>query len=299
VGLSSSSRFTLWLILEVNTLLLIGIIYLRPGGKKTSALVKYFTIQSLSSILFIYANASILVISNYSLVIRIISLLLKLGIVPLHLWYLSLLQDLSWIRIFILSTVQKLLPLFFIRRLITHYEIFIISLLSRFTGVWALGASSIKRLIGYSSLLNIGWILLSTLANPVFFQFFLTYFFTIFGLINYFRYFIREKIRDFKKLGSFSDVVVVCLLILRLRAFPPLLGFWAKLYVLKLIIESSILFTTLLLLNTVFIIYTYIALVDFLFIARLDYSISAKKINISNMGVVVFCLTLFGIVFLV
>ena len=111
VGLSSSSRFTLWLILEVNTLLLIGIIYLRPGGKKTSALVKYFTIQSLSSILFIYANASILVISNYSLVIRIISLLLKLGIVPLHLWYLSLLQDLSWIRIFILSTVKKLLPL--------------------------------------------------------------------------------------------------------------------------------------------------------------------------------------------
>lgn len=141
--------------------------------------------------------------------------------------------------------------------------------------------------------------LLSTLANPVFFQFFLTYFFTIFGLTNYFRYFIKEKIGDFKKLGPFNDVVILCLLILRLRAFPPLLGFWAKLYVLKLIIESSVLFTTLLLLNTVFIIYTYIALVDFLFIARLDYSMSAKKINIRNRGVAVFCLTLFGIAFLI
>ena len=135
IGLSSCRIFNLWLILEVNTLLLIGIIYLSPGRKKTSALVKYFTVQSLSSIVFIYASASMLIISNYSMVVCLRALILKLGIVPLHSWYLSLLQDLTWISILILSTVQKLLPLFFLRRLISSYEIFIVSLLSRFRGV--------------------------------------------------------------------------------------------------------------------------------------------------------------------
>jgi len=299
IGLSSCRIFNLWLILEVNTLLLIGIIYLSPGRKKTSALVKYFTVQSLSSIVFIYASASMLIISNYSMVVCLRALILKLGIVPFHSWYLSLLQDLTWISILILSTVQKLLPLFFLRRLISSYEIFIVSLLSRFRGVWALGSSSLKRLVGYSSLLNMGWMLLATLANSVFFQFFFNYFLTMLGLVNYLMYFIREKINDLKKLHSFSDVVSFTLLILRLRAFPPILGFWVKLYILKMVVGFSVFLGIWLLVNTVFIIYSYIRLVDFIFIGLKDHSMACKKINVRNGGVLVLYLRGLGFIFLI
>ena len=298
VGLSSTNSLTLWMILEVNTILFISIVYLIPGSKKTSALVKYFTIQSLRSLLFIFTRVSRAVLSRFGLTITILALILKLGIVPLHLWYLSILQDLNWIRIFILSTVQKLLPLFFISSLINAYEAILVALVSRVAGIWALGVSSLKRLVGYSSLLNIGWMLLSTLSASVFIQFFITYFFRILGLINYLSYFISEKIRDLKKFNSLNDTVTICLLILRLRAFPPLLGFWAKLFILKLIIEFSLLLAIFLLVNTVFLIYTYITLVDFLFTAIKRDSIRALK-AISNGGnPLVFLLLIFGGVFL-
>ena len=233
------------------------------------------------------------------MVIGLMALIIKLGIVPFHSWYLSLLQDLRWVSILILSTVQKLLPLFFLRRLISSYEIFIMALLSRFSGVWALGSSSLKRLVGYSSLLNIGWILLATLANPVFFQFFFNYFLTILGLVSYLMYFIREKIKDLKKLHSFRDVISFTLLILRLRAFPPLLGFWVKLYILKIVVGLSTFLGVWLLVNTVFIVYTYIRLVDFMFIAAKDHSMACKKINARNARVFVLYLGGLGLLFLI
>lgn len=297
VGLSTRNRLTLWLMLEINTILFIAIISLAPGRQKACAIVKYFTIQAMRSMVFIYINAALLAIPNYRRAITLIAFMVKLGMVPIHLWYLSILQDLNWIRIFVLSTVQKLLPLFFLSRTGVFYEIRIIALLSSFAGIWALGVSSLKRLIGYSSVLNIRWLLLSSLAFPVFLQFFLTYFLRILGLVSYFRYFIREKMSDLKKLNTLNDIARMGLLLLRLRAFPPLLGFWAKLFILKFLRASSSVLVIWLLMNTVFIVYTYMTVLDILLLSPKNHSLVSRKFNNVNSTLIVVFLRVFGLGF--
>lgn len=101
----------MWVSLEINMLRFLPILVSSEVSPLENS-IKYFLVQRLASILFII---SVLAGSfNYSCVIEaivIIPLLIKLGAVPLHGWFLSLVKTVNMYTLFLLSTVQKAIPL--------------------------------------------------------------------------------------------------------------------------------------------------------------------------------------------
>ena len=90
--------------------------------------MKYFLIQRIGSIIFIL---SALILSfNYMTIIElliVISLLIKLGAAPFHGWFVSLAKTININTIFILSTIQKVIPLI-ILRVINYWASIIIAI---------------------------------------------------------------------------------------------------------------------------------------------------------------------------
>ena len=125
-------------------------------GPNHRALVKYFLVKALSSITIVLGTPPS-VSSIGGVTIAQVALLVKLGAVPGHSWYLSVVQDLRWLNIFIVPTSQKLLPLFFLLTpLCTAGEVLFLSGLSLTSGPMAIGSFTLKRPAGVSRILNLG-----------------------------------------------------------------------------------------------------------------------------------------------
>ena len=155
VGISRTSVLNIWLIIEVNAIVFLLTLLVTRESLSSQALVKYFLVQALSSMIIVLGTSSS-ISSIGGVIIAQVALLVKLGAVPGHSWYLSVVQDLRWLNIFIMSTFQKLLPLFLLTSLCTTGEVLFLSSLSLTSGFIAIGSSTLKRLVGFSRILNLG-----------------------------------------------------------------------------------------------------------------------------------------------
>ena len=115
IAISSSNWLFLWAAIELNLLRFIPILINSKKFQETEAAIKYFLAQALGSRILLIRRISIWfntsTPANLIYFILLISITLKLGIVPCHLWYPSVISSISWIACLILSTWQKAAPL--------------------------------------------------------------------------------------------------------------------------------------------------------------------------------------------
>ena len=204
------------------------------------------------------------------------AIILKLGGIPCHMWYISVLQDLKWEDIFSLSTVQKLLPLFFFSSVAPKSAMLVFLLMSRLAGILASVSSSIKRLIGYSRILNLSWIMAASWSWPGLLLFF-TLYTTTMGAVSFQISQSSAKSQfDTKSRLSGPNSFIVLALLLRLGGFPPLTMFWAKIVILGELIAGgfSILVASFTLsVATAWMVYLYTGLVDMFILTRSTFGV--------------------------
>jgi len=97
----------------------------------------------------------------------ILSIVVKLGLAPCHMWFFRVVLSSSWASIFLLSTVQKLIPLLIIRRVsgpawVVVWVIFM-SVVVVTTG--GMRQISFRKVLTFSSLNNVRWIVARTTAR--------------------------------------------------------------------------------------------------------------------------------------
>merc|ERR1711944_358021 len=115
--------------------------------------LKYYFVQSLASILLLVSIIMIIQSNqkNFSEVI-IVSIGWKIGVPPFHLWLINLIIGLDWLTFFIISTWQKILPLYLIREIVRPIiDLFIILSLVVRVGL-RIEQSRVKKLIIVSSI---------------------------------------------------------------------------------------------------------------------------------------------------
>ena len=98
-------------MIEVKAIVFLLTLLLTREGPNHRALVKYFLVKALSSVTTVLGTPPCLLYRGVT--IAQVALPVKLESVPGHNWHPSVVQDLRWLNIFIVSTSQKLLPLFF------------------------------------------------------------------------------------------------------------------------------------------------------------------------------------------
>nr|YP_010875357.1 NADH dehydrogenase subunit 2 [Pycnoscelus surinamensis]WGW15104.1 NADH dehydrogenase subunit 2 [Pycnoscelus surinamensis] len=175
ITISSNSWLGAWMGLEINLLSFIPLMSNNDNMFTTEASLKYFLIQALASatLLFIIISKSLVetmfsITSSYLTNIMILTpLLLKSGAAPLHWWFPSVMEGLSWNNCFILMTIQKIAPLMLISYMISLNWFLTIIILASVT-IGAIGGynqTSIRKILTYSSINHMGWMLTAMLMG--------------------------------------------------------------------------------------------------------------------------------------
>jgi NADH-quinone oxidoreductase subunit N len=218
----------------------------------------------------------------------------KLALVPFHMWTPDVYQGAPAPVTAYVATVSKgavmsvLIRFFFNLKGFDNQYLFIsisgIAILSMFVGnILAIRQKNIKRLLGYSSIANMGYLIIILLTGSdkgiqasVFYL--ISYFFTTigaFGVITLLstNEYEAEKIEDFK--GLFwkrpGIAIVFTLSLLSLAGIPLTAGFIAKFYVILEGMNAGLMFLIIsMIINSVIGLYYYLRIITTLFSSTSD-----------------------------
>lgn len=239
----------------------------------TESSLKYFLTQALASSLLLFSviiyiftfnlNFQLPINFNYSILIINLTLLLKSGAAPFHFWFPKVIEGLRWINNLILITWQKIAPLILISYILINDFIIIIIILSIFIGsVGGLNQSSLQKIIAFSSINHLGWMLAAILfSENLWIIYFFIYTFLSFSLIFIFHSFKLFHINQFFSLFLNFPVIKIFLIItlLSLGGLPPFLGFLPKWLVIQsLTINYIFRLITIIVIFTLLTLYYYI-----------------------------------------
>ena len=266
----SNNLFLLYLLIEIQTFSLFILIGKNKKSiKSIEAALKYFLMGGLSSglfllgLVFLYKNNINLDITNFnsldlnnlgsklSYLSINLSIIFKLALFPLQFWISDIYEGVNLNILLILSTLPKISLIVIILKIINNNSFYLsFSFFSIIIGsLGAFNQTKINRLIAYSGVANIGFIILSmNLLNSFGFEsslvYIIVYFFTLSSLIiilssskNKFIIFLNNSWFNIKPIG-----LVIVILILSLSGLPPLLGFFSKWLVFLSLVESGKLF---------------------------------------------------------
>lgn len=288
---SANNLLMVYLGLELLSLCLYAMVaFNRDNGNASEAAMKYFVLGAIASGMLLYGMSILyglsgsLVLSDiaiainqagdsrigmvFALVFILVALAFKLGAVPFHMWVPDVYHGAPTAVTAFIGTAPKLAGFALIMRLLvetmgelqTDWQqmLIILSVLSMATGnVIAIAQSNLKRMLAYSTISHVGFILLGVLAGTTE-SYAAAMFYTLsyavmslgaFGIIMLLarRGFEAENIDDFKGLNQRSPwfAFLMLVLMLSMAGIPPTVGFWAKLAVLNMVVQIDMLWLAL------------------------------------------------------
>lgn len=219
---------------------------------------------------------------------------LKMALFPFVYWLIEVIEGLNWNQIIILSTWQKIRPLYLTNLFFDNFIIFV-SFISIVIGT-LLGVNQIlvRKIIACSSISHRGWTCLTIGINNLnWLIYFLIYSLININLIILFNFLNTFHLFNFIKRQKEENLIFLSLF--SLAGLPPLTGFINKFIIILIINDVSIL------INFIII---FISLISLLFYIRLKfYLVFINKINFkinfkNNIIKVIFIFTLFRNFFL-
>lgn len=273
IALSRANWLFVWGAIELNLLRFIPIIIQTNNNQETEGSVKYFLAQALGSALLLISRTSLWIpfslLYNFMPLILTAAVILKLGRVPCHFWYPSVIASISWISCLILSTWQKLAPLSILAFLLPQKNMnFIISIAAINAvvgGIMGINQTQLRTIIAYSSIGHIGWMMrLAAIFKPgACITYFTIYCILISPLFISIRYLNIYSTKHLRKLSSYSRILHISLIIifLSLAGLPPLTGFMPKLITIMLLVQSIKIVILILIVGSVINLFFYLNIV--------------------------------------
>lgn len=176
-----------------------------------------------------------------------VALLLKIGIAPAHFWFPMVSERLSWWKIAMLSTVQKIAPLILLFYTIVLIPLkWVIAVVLIGAAVGAFGGMNellLRKLLRFSSINHTSWIMWGILNHrKAWIIYFLLYCAILLSLVSLLRkrqiFHANQIIRT--RLNKWS-LLSLSLGFMSLGGLPPLLGFLPKWVLLQRAISQKIL----------------------------------------------------------
>nr|UZA61300.1 NADH dehydrogenase subunit 2 [Rhynchothorax sp. JZ-2022] len=266
-GISSISWFSMWMSLEMNSMMFIPLMWLNSYQSQIESTMKYFLMQSISSMLLIGLSISMnlplyLYGVNMMFYMLFFTLLLKIGMFPFLFWYVEVINKCTFLSMLLIMTVQKLLPIVMMSYILYSMEYKILFILISFNAlmgaVLGLNQTMIKKIMALSSVVHMSWLVMSIISGySIFMSYFFIYSLIIFCLINYIKWF---SISTFMSLLLMKDLLF-SMNILSLAGLPPFSGFIMKWVVIeKLMSMDMFMISVILILSSLISLYFYLRL---------------------------------------
>ena len=284
--ISSNNLMAMYLSIELQSLALYVLATIkRDSLYSAESGVKYFILGALSSGILLYGFSLIygftgstsfedikLILSEsnnlslgliFGLVFIIVGLAFKISAVPFHMWTPDVYQGAPTSITAFFAIVPKIAAIALIFRFCLepfgdHYNewgqiVFFLSVASMFLGaIAAINQSNIKRLLAYSSIVHVGYVLIALAAannegvkSAAIYMFIYMIMnisvFTILLSLKKSNQYI-ENISDLDGLSKSNPIISISLAIIMLSmaGIPPFIGFFGKFYVFVAAIESGL-----------------------------------------------------------
>lgn len=280
---SASHLLSLYMGLELMSLCLYAMVaFRRDSVVATEAAMKYFILGALASGLLLYGMSLIYGVTHtlditmvrktigamepgnipliFGLVFVLSALAFKLGAVPFHMWVPDVYQGAPTSVTAYLSTAPKIAAFAMFMRLLVggleglaeHWQtmLVIIAILSMAVGnIIAIAQTNIKRMLAYSAISHMGFLLLGILAATkngyssamLYALVYASMSLAAFGLIMLLSRsgFESEELDDFKGLNQRNPWLAFLMMItmFSMAGVPPTVGFYAKFMVIQAVVD--------------------------------------------------------------
>nr|AIW06157.1 NADH dehydrogenase subunit 2 [Araneae sp. MT-2014] len=253
LALSADDWFLIWLALEINMMLFIVLIYEWYNVYRIESCMKYFFVQSLGSALFMgifYMNKEWLNIYGSFI------LSYKVGAGPFYFWFPSVSSGLDWFSCMLLFSLQKLIPLMLLVMFVGWVVWFILMLSLMIGVIGSFNQLFMKRLMAYSSIHHIGWLLMCNFSDESIWMIYLfLYSLVILTVIMILQY---DNIENLMGICKSKSKWWFLMSILGMGGVPPFLGFFLKWIAFYYFLKMDLWVIIFMIILSVIMIYVYI-----------------------------------------
>nr|YP_009643363.1 NADH dehydrogenase subunit 2 [Adrisa magna]AMR74994.1 NADH dehydrogenase subunit 2 [Adrisa magna] len=244
ITVSSNNWISMWMGLEMNMMSFIPLIIKQNNKLSSEAALIYFLTQSVSSMLLLFSILAVGGGMEMQLFINlgVISVLVKLGAAPFHMWFPEVMSKMSWENCTLLMTWQKIAPMMVINNMqYSNNIMYITVMLSTMVGaIGGLNQTSLRKLMGYSSINHLGWMLILNKTQNNWCNYLLIYSMmitTMCYMFNYYKMFFINQINSCN--FSMSEKITYVIALMSLGGLPPFLGFILKWMVIQTMIQDK------------------------------------------------------------
>nr|YP_010263941.1 NADH dehydrogenase subunit 2 [Halobates peronis]UIG88247.1 NADH dehydrogenase subunit 2 [Halobates peronis] len=259
--LSSENWFSMWMGLEINMLSFIPLMEESKNLMSSESKMIYFIIQSMASMMFLFMitmNPLIMINENLmnklSMMMITMSMAMKIGMAPMHLWFINIMKKLKWNNCMLLMTWQSIAPLYVMSN--TNNNIILINTLaitsSMIGAIGGINQTSLKKIMAYSSVNHLGWMATCVIYdNETWMKYLIIYSMIIWILTNSLKKksinFINQMNMNVKTKTEMMSFIVM---MLSLGGLPPFLGFMPKWMIIQSLMNNECMITIMILMMT-------------------------------------------------
>ena len=281
VLVSANSLLTVYLGVELLSLSLYALVaFDRESGIAAEAALKYFVLGAIASGALLYGMSMLYGLTGtlaldkiatvsaahgagfvIAVAFIIVAVAFKFGAVPFHMWVPDVYHGAPASVTLLISTAPKLASFALMMRLLVYglgadttlwvQMLSVLAVLSLLLGnILAIAQTSIRRMLAYSAIANVGFILLGfitadTTGYRAALSYTLVYVLTTLGSFGVVLLAARcdgeaEELDDYKGLGTRDPLLALLMLGLMLSTagVPPFVGFWAKLWIIQALLHT-------------------------------------------------------------
>jgi NADH-quinone oxidoreductase subunit N len=284
VMISAHSLLTVYMGLELLSLSMYAMVAMqRDSSVAAEAAMKYFVLGAMASAMLLYGMSMIYGVTGsldlaeistavegkgsqliliFGLVFLMVGVAFKLGAVPFHMWVPDVYHGAPTAVTLYISTAPKLAAFAMLMRLLVdglgalqpqwHDILVLLAVSSLVIGnVVAIAQTNIKRMLAYSGISHVGFLLLGVLSGtPEGYAagMFYAIVYVIMGLGGFGMVilmsragFEADQLDDYKGLNERSPwfALMMMFLMFSMAGVPPFIGFWAKLSVLQAVVDAN------------------------------------------------------------
>nr|YP_010736858.1 NADH dehydrogenase subunit 2 [Macropsis ocellata]WEP24732.1 NADH dehydrogenase subunit 2 [Macropsis ocellata] len=282
MAISSNNWISMWTSMEIGVL---SVVPLMTQEKISSdSPIKYFIVQSVSSSIMITGMMTFMSMINFKIFMTQ-AMLIKIGASPFHTWILSMIESVEYYVLFILFTLIKIPGM--ITLSILNEQLKLWSIMSMIVGaIMVINQSSIKKMLSYSSIYNLGVMMSSMNENQIWVTYMLMYSLMLLMIlmmikklkINYLNQMMINELETMTKISIWISL-------LSMAGLPPMMGFTIKMIILeKMVLKTEFMLTTVMLLSSMVMMFMYMR-ISFLAMTLYSTSIKWKMLKKSNIDI--------------
>nr|AZZ89110.1 NADH dehydrogenase subunit 2 [Magadhaideus sp. n. SX-2018] len=287
--MSSNNILFSWISMEINFISFMPII--NKSKKINDQTMKYLIIQSMSSSVMLMTmmlnSTTDTKLSNSMLLM--VSMMMKMGLMPFHLWAPSLMQVISWRNCMLISTLQKISPTIMMSQLLsTELMMPMMCLNLIMSPITGMKQSSFKKMMAYSSISNSPWMIMATKTSK--FQS-ITFFIIYSTLMTMMTNLLKEvNVTFLNQMNNMKpeQKLTLLMMMLSISGMPPLLGFMPKWMILQSTVQSSMQISISMILSSVSSTFMYLKMIY----PTMMFLFNSKKTTLKNLNSTLTSLTI-------